>query len=444
MEDTRRRWHILFACGAALSLVVCLCAGNLSAGTGEEASALQVCAGMTILGRDLGSGGVGFSDSSLIGELVDEIQINDSGIWASSASSRRTVKQRHVEFSSNELDVDGLFVVQKVDGWAVGLEESYTNMRRLTPRLYGWQLYSITGHHWLYEFTFEQPLFSPFSFSFGASLYEKTDSFEGDEDRICRDENSLAAAFLKRDYRDYYRRVGTSAFVSQQLLGDAKLKVEYRDDDIESLTGFRSIWTVFRKNDYFDRNRRAEEGRMVSVVGTFEFDSRPDEEYPSGGFWHRAYLEHAGQGLGGDFDFTRWKIDVRNYLKLSGSHFLDYRLMAGGMLGPEEHRLPPQKRFAIGGLGTLRAHDFKSLQGDEMLLINVEYGLEVESSLEALVFLDAGNAWDRSEPFFDQQLDLDGGVGLRSSDGNVGLYFARDLRADDRRTNVTFRVDRTF
>ena len=183
---------------------------------------------------------------------------------------------------------------------------------------------------------------------------------------------------------------------------------------------------------------------MVSVLGSFEFDGRPDEDDPTGGFWHRAYLEHAGQGLGGDFDFTRWKIDTRNYLKLSANQFLDYRIMAGGMLGPEEHRLPVQKRFALGGLGTMRAHDFKSLQGDEMVLINVEYGLEIESDLQAMVFIDAGNAWDRSEPFFDQPYEIDGGVGLRSGSGNFGLYFARDFKDEDRKTNVTFRVDRTF
>jgi len=427
LEDWR---GLLLLSGIVFSLLCWACTGTARGEAIEVASPEE--RGLTA------------SDSTLVGKLVYEIQIGDDGIWASCTHGNTRLRKHERGFTSGDLDMDGIVVVQRVDGWAIGMEEAYENLHRLAPRLNAWQLYSVTSHEWLYEFRFEQPLFNPFSFSFGASMYKKTATFEGDEERISREENSLAAAFLKRDYRDYYRKTGVSAFVSQRFSDYALIRIEYADDQIDPLDAFNTIWTVFRKGESFGRNLQADPGHMMTLSAMLELDTRPEEDDPSGGQWHRLYLKQAGQGLGGDYDFTKWKLDSRNYIVLSANQFLDYRVMAGGMLGPERQTLPVQERFRLGGLGTMRAHDFKSLSGDEMFLMNIEYGVEVKSDFQALVFVDTGNAWEREEPFFEQRLDLDAGVGIRSSDGDVGLYFARDLRDRGRKAKFTFRIRRTF
>ncbi len=52
--------------------------------------------------------------------------------------------------------------------------------------------------------------------------------------------------------------------------------------------------------------------------------------------------------------------------------------------------LPPQREFAIGGIGSVHGYDFKSEVGDTLALVNLEYALGWRDGFQAIGFFDAG------------------------------------------------------
>ena len=100
--------------------------------------------------------------------------------------------------------------------------------------------------------------------------------------------------------------------------------------------------------------------------------------------------ELATEGLGGDFDFTRHIVNARSYGQF-GSHGFRVRTLAGGSSGV----LPPQRQFALGGIGSVHGYSFKEAAGEGMFLFNVEYRLGSRSPNGArlMAFFDAGRVW---------------------------------------------------
>ena len=52
--------------------------------------------------------------------------------------------------------------------------------------------------------------------------------------------------------------------------------------------------------------------------------------------------------------------------------------------------LPPQRLFAIGGIGSVHGYEFKEQIGDALTLVNLEYELGWRGGLKAIGFFDAG------------------------------------------------------
>jgi outer membrane protein insertion porin family len=167
----------------------------------------------------------------------------------------------------------------------------------------------------------------------------------------------------------------------------------------------------------------------------------------------RAEYESAGGGTGGDFEFRRGIADLRRYVKLSRAHFFDLRL-AGGIT-QEAHRagadgelsgfdaIPVQERFYLGGVGTMRATQFKSLTGDRMVLGNAELRVQVFDDFQAVVFTDVGDAWIDDDAKLD--LKVDAGVGFQDSDGSLRVNFAKKMdRGRQGDVFVSARIQRMF
>jgi outer membrane translocation and assembly module TamA len=162
------------------------------------------------------------------------------------------------------------------------------------------------------------------------------------------------------------------------------------------------------------------------------------------GLYHWIELERAGGGLKGDFDYTRLLADVRSVLRLTPASTLALRLVAGHTFGGA---LPRQKEFTAGGVDGLRAHEFSEFRGNEMALGQAEFVLGlwqmrnsmVEGGLHAIAFVDFGRAWSNPDHEFDlarQHVQMDGGIGLSTTDDGVRIYLARDLQ--DAGSDVVF------
>jgi hemolysin activation/secretion protein len=116
--------------------------------------------------------------------------------------------------------------------------------------------------------------------------------------------------------------------------------------------------------------------------------------------------------------------------------------------------LPLQKQFVLGGVDGLRAQPFGRFRGDQMLLAQAEYQVEIgriasggwQGALQAIVFIDAGQAWSSPQRYdiVRQRLQTDAGFGLSASEDRMRIYFARDLQRRDGEFLVSLRLQRPF
>jgi hypothetical protein len=158
--------------------------------------------------------------------------------------------------------------------------------------------------------------------------------------------------------------------------------------------------------------------------------------------------------------FTRLRVDLRRYNRISPTSRLNLRLTGGGAL--TERGLPPQRQHALGGEGTLPGFPLLRLDCgaralvveradrpaggpryypaygcDRFALGQVEYRSDLPVRLPAerlggivgpdavaswVAFVDAAAGWSRGDPLPNERVALDVGVGLLW--GRIGLYGA--------------------
>jgi hemolysin activation/secretion protein len=99
------------------------------------------------------------------------------------------------------------------------------------------------------------------------------------------------------------------------------------------------------------------------------------------------------------------------------------------LAGFSEGALPPQRTFALGGIGSVHGYAFKEAMGDGMLLFNGEFRQRFgrRSGLAGVVFADAGRVYGPLDGSTDRWLK---GVGLGLEVGE-GARIEFGWRLDD-------------
>lgn len=326
----------------------------------------------------------------------------------------------------------------------------YENRVELHPVLGIGAGYSFGQKHWLYAVEVVQPLLGEEILDLGVTVYRKTAT--PDEHRVGDFENTLFALFFHEDWRDYHEAEGAAAHAKLYVGRTMELGTRWRSERHRSLEK-TTDWAVFGGNKGMRGNPPVDEGDLREISAFWKLDSRNSERNPSRGWLAAAEWAWAGDRLGGDFEFQRGFTDLRRYAKLSRRHYFDFRLAGGvvhrarrdGSDGPLEGyaAVPVQERFYLGGIGTMRATLFKSLQGDRMLLGNAEMRLEIFDDFQAAVFVDAGDAWVDGDA--DLDLKWDAGVGFQDSDGSLRLNVAKKMdRGNQPDIFFTARLQRMF
>jgi hypothetical protein len=313
-------------------------------------------------------------------------------------------------------------------------------------------------------------------------------------------EVGLASFFLHRDFRDYYDRHGGSGTIGVHAGRGATLTLDYGAERWGSRPA-RDPWTLFRNGHGWRENPTVDDGFVHLATAALRVDTRNDVEDPWSG-WHALAEVEMGRG---DFESLgpadpaartgagpaalNWRrafVDVRRYNRLSPEGQLNVRLVAGGWIGGDE--LPLQRRFALGGPGSLPGFDFRSGEDAErlmctsgatiagapgqcerMLLAQIEYRGDVEIGGFAgsrgpaswglnpdahwILFADAGRGWligdregtvrypsSRLPPLSTFQTDIGAGIDL----GVVGLFVAKALSDADEPVNFFVRVRHRF
>jgi hypothetical protein len=343
--------------------------------------------------------------------------------------------------------VDGLFI-------QLGLDSRWRPPAML--RVFATAGYAFKGEAWRYEIGLERWIdIGPVQLTLGVHNYDLT--FTGDEWLMPAEENSAAAFFFREDFRDYYRRTGTSLHLTNSVLGRITVEFACFFDEHESLRRTTN-WSLFGGDKKFRSNPAIDEGTVHSGLIRLGYDTRDDFIEPASGFLIEAILEKGGGGFGGDFDFQRALLDARRYLSLTRYENIDVRFRLGSACGA----LPVQAAFDLGGIGSLRGYRQKEFRnGDRMILGNLEYrigfGRLSSGRLEdyqVIPFYDFGLAWLSNDAgsltagFYQlkaERLKTSIGIGFSTgADDRLRVNVARRLDESDRPLVVSVRINRIF
>ncbi len=369
---------------------------------------------------------------------------NGSRLYSGSVGSRLNLTSSQAlpwEFMNENL----LFRYNRVEALflGIGFPNRYSWDHR-SISLFGSGGWGTSSHRWRYNGGVAQ------QFGMGKTMIEagvEAHSLTDTKDRWLNDEgeNTVAALFVRDDNRDYFGREGMSAWLGvygKWRNSDMQVKVSYLNDQYESLD-WRTNWSIFGGGDKSFRNNPAiNEGRMRSILASFEMHEEHQRSYFTAGWKAAVSAEIAGKSFGGDFGFNKYQVDVTRYQPLSRYENLNVRLHVGSTTGDA----PVQKWFELGGISTLPAFSYKEFQGNRVALVNAEYLLNGKildnvdifpswllRNTNFILFYDAGftNAVSGESKFNEgfssatlQTLKTDWGFGIGSRDAKIRLGFA--------------------
>jgi hemolysin activation/secretion protein len=325
----------------------------------------------------------------------------------------------------------------------------HASFNHVTP--YFVSAYGLASKHLRYAAGVSRPFGGSGGVTLGYEYHDLTDS--DDAYRSVGLEEAHGTAILSTSYGDYFRRRGHEAYAFVRVAPRAQLGLSFRSDDYTSLPVAIDAKDA-RPNPPIDA------GRSRSGIASFRFDasdplfaSRARERHsfvqrslyglypePPRFFRGEATFEVASKdALGGDFTFRRLIANLRGRAPLPARQRLDARLLVGLSGGT----LPLQKRFALGGLGTLRGYDMKLFPGANLALANLEWSIAPAGPLpRVIVFYDGGVVWTHAQDGAGWKSDL--GLGLRfpaDTGAFLRLDFARAVSdPSEKRVRTLFRI----
>jgi hypothetical protein len=342
---------------------------------------------------------------------------------------------------------DDLVAYQRADGLVLSLRGRMRTPEPFQPALSGNIGYGFRSKRWSTLVTVSQPVTRSRSLCVEASGFAHTDYT--DQTGIGSGENSAAAIFFKEDFRDYYRSEGGSIGVVLEPSEALQVRGEFRAVDYTSLPN-TADWSFGRGE--FIPNPPIDAGSMRSLFVQARLGSRLRSAQLS--------YEHSGRDLfGGDFEFRQLTGQLRTRLRMGRDQILDLRVRSGTNL---HGVLPQQKRYVVGGLGTVRGYPYQTLLvpdpaaapapgtapplgGERVFLANAEYVFPVIEDVQAVLLFDTGMAWaDRAARIDPGQWKSSIGMGLQLGDDDLRVEVLKRLDRGERDVLVQLRLNRAF
>lgn len=262
--------------------------------------------------------------------------------------------------------------------------------------------------------------------------------------------NSFTAITAGRDYHDYYRAEGWSAALDGRVRG-VGVAVGWSDQDHESLPN-EATFTLFEGSDAFRANPAIDDGSVRSVY--LALSGGHATEGALAGTFSAAI---AGGGLGGDFDFDRFRGEVVTRRRLWLGDELKVRIVGGVVTGA----VPFQSLHHVGGTKTLRGYEINEIPARKFAHVALDYKMGTDLlryvpfvrhfRFQPIPFLDAagifetqardGTAVDPADPLWRFSAGVGvqyNALGIPEGAGQVRLEIARRLDRDD--DTMTYRL----
>jgi len=219
----------------------------------------------------------------------------------------------------------------------------------------------------------------------------------------------VAQAAVLREVTDAYVREAVTLQASVRRTLSEQLQVE-AGIDLETST----VQDSFGTNDY----------NIAGVPVSVTYDNTDNPLDATKGIKFSAtaepflYLGHAGAGP----VMVKGQFSAYQSLDEDSRYVLAGRVAAGSIVGADLLDVPPQRRFYVGGGGTLRGFDYQSqsphnargdiIGGLSYVAASAEARIKVTDSIGIVPFIDAGAASAGSTPEF-SDIGIGAGIGLR-------------------------------
>lgn len=271
------------------------------------------------------------------------------------------------------------------------------------------------------NFSFFDPTINEHLDSFGVSFYN-TATMELKQ--------SLEDPNLQDKYALYDQKVyGGSVSYGKMLGEDFRTILTVRHEKLEITQNPNSEYTVTGLTS----------GTLNSTMLSENYDTRDDFFNPSKGWYLNAYEQYAGGLLKGDYDYSKYQLEIRKYIPV-GSNVIALRAWGGTVT----EGAPVTEYFYAGGNDTLRGYRDNLFYGRRMQIYNAEFRFPIGKlkMISGAVFGDAGNAWSPGDR---TSLYSDAGVGIRLVFPTMGLGVIRiDYAKGEEGGRTSIGIGQTF
>jgi outer membrane protein assembly factor BamA len=151
-------------------------------------------------------------------------------------------------------------------------------------------------------------------------------------------------------------------------------------------------------------------GGKASCLGMqINWDTRDNIYYPSTGGYHQLSASLFRDDLGGEFNFKRYVLDLRQYKKISSDHILAIQAYGQSTNGD----VPFQLLSQLGGDNRMRGYYKGRYRDHDMLVLQTEYRLPLWGRLGLVGFAGVGDVAGKTSKFQLSDFKLSIGIGLR-------------------------------
>lgn len=227
-------------------------------------------------------------------------------------------------------------------------------------------------------------------------------SHTDDSWRISDKDNSMAAFFIHQDFLDWYRTIGYRAGASLHLPWDINLNVSFKEEEQDTMPTVVS-WSMFGGDKEFRDGYLITPGTDKAVTYGLSVGT-PYYWMETEGFSCYLNAERTESQEGSDFSYSRDQVQIQTHIPFKRDLGFHINILTGNVT---ENTIEPQHQFYLGGIGSLRGYDWKSLTGNQFLTTTFEIlfddvsvfydrGLTMENSAESLFNSDLTTKYNKN------------------------------------------------
>ncbi len=389
--------------------------------------------------------------ASITGKISVAPQVS---LYGEIYSGTKDYDSRQFKFNrANEFEPGILFNYNRVDGILLGGKLSFTSADSSLPSAEMGLGYAMESERLRYHARASQILDRKRALSVGAEYYKKLDS--PDDWLLSNAENAIFVFWATEDYKDYYETEGLKAWIGLEPTKYLMLQTGFQYDDTHWLRAHRYLWSMFGGDKIFGENfgsvaepyrdsgiSEINSSEIGSIFLKAEYETRNfDADSNSSGWMLSGDLEWTNSALASDYDYHRYNLSAIRYQYLNNAFSMRFR----GKFANSDKYLPMNKRYFLGGLGTLPGYRNKEFMGTRYWMTNAELLINLPLAMKPTLFL----IWDAAQIANDGKLDgnaeikHDLGMGIEIASLRFDVAKRLDSAAD-RDPKISVRFARRF